>query len=71
MRGLGAILVALGAVLVLVGALAWAGALSWFGNLPGDLRWEGERSRVYVPITSMLLISVVLTLALALLRRWM
>lgn len=35
---------------------------SWFGNLPGDIRIEGENSRVYIPITSMILVSVALTL---------
>lgn len=65
------ILVAVGAVLVLAGVLAWTGALSWFGDLPGDLRWEGERTRVYVPITSMVVLSAVLTAVLYLLRRWM
>ena len=43
--------------------------LYWLGHLPGDIRVEGERTRVYVPITSMLIVSVVLTLALWLVRR--
>lgn len=62
-------LVLVGLALVIVGLLAWSGALSWFGRLPGDLRWEGEHSRVYFPLTSMLLISVVLSLVAFLLRR--
>ena len=66
---LGPLLVALGAVLIVVGLLAWAGGLSWFGRLPGDLRLEGERSRLWVPVTSMIVVSVVLTLILHLLRR--
>lgn len=66
---LGPMLVTLGLVIVLVGVLAWTGGLGWLGRLPGDIRLEGERSRVYVPITSMILISVVLTLLLNLLRR--
>jgi hypothetical protein len=37
---------------------AWSGALSWFGRLPGDLRFGGENGRVFVPITSMLLLSI-------------
>ena len=55
----GDLLIGAGIVLVLVG-LAWrAGWLSWFGNLPGDFRSEGERTTVFVPITSMLILSVV------------
>ncbi len=66
----GLIIVGLGVVLVVVGLLVAAGAFSWFGQLPGDIRIRGEKVRVYVPITSMLLVSVVLTLALNLLRRF-
>jgi hypothetical protein len=67
-RGPGLFLIASGILLVVVGLLVWSGALSWFGRLPGDLRWEGERTRVFIPITSMVLLSVALSL-LALLFR--
>jgi hypothetical protein len=53
----------------LLGFLVWSGALSWFGRLPGDIRIERENLRVYVPITSMILVSVVLTLLVNLVRR--
>ena len=66
---LGFWLVVAGAALAVVGLLVWSGALGWFGRLPGDLRIEREHTRVYVPITSMLIASVVLSLLLALLRR--
>ena len=62
-------LVILGVGLVVAGLLVWTGALSWFGRLPGDIRWEGERGRVYVPIVSMLLVSVVLSALLWLFQR--
>ena len=60
-----------GAVIAGVGVLALTGALGWFGNLPGDLRFErGNGSvRVYIPLASMLVVSVVLSLLLALMRR--
>lgn len=63
-----------GVGLIAVGALVrfFPGAFSWFGNLPGDIRIEGENSRVFIPITSMILVSVVgsaiLNLALRVLR---
>lgn len=69
-RSTGFLLIAAGAGLIILGVLAWSGALSWFGRLPGDLRIERPNLRVYVPITSMILLSVVLSLVLALLRRW-
>jgi uncharacterized membrane protein YidH (DUF202 family) len=66
----GLVLVVFGLAVVAIGLLAWTGALSWFGRLPGDIRVERENVRVYFPIVSMLLISVVLTLVLNLLRRF-
>jgi hypothetical protein len=43
--------------------------LSWFGRLPGDIRHEGDNVRVYAPIASMLVISLVLSVALAVFSR--
>jgi len=65
----GPLLVGLGVILVLVGLLVWSGALSWFGRLPGDIRIERESVRVYIPLASMLLVSVVLSVVLYLARR--
>lgn len=70
MRSLGPALVIAGAVLVVIGLLAWGGVLSWFGRLPGDIRIERPNTRVYVPITSMVLISILLSLILAVIRRF-
>ena len=69
-KTMGTWLVTAGVVLVLVGLLAWSGALQWFGRLPGDIRIEREGMRVYVPILSMLLVSIVLSLILSLVRRF-
>ncbi len=63
------VLILLGVGLIIAG-LAWRlGLLEWFGRLPGDIRIEGERGGFYFPITSMLLISVLLSLLLGLWRR--
>jgi hypothetical protein len=54
-----------GAVFVIGVVLRFApGLLAWFGHLPGDIRLEGENSRVYIPITSTIVASVVLTVLL-------
>ncbi|HEX8163915.1 MAG TPA: DUF2905 family protein [Pyrinomonadaceae bacterium] len=58
-------------ILILVGLLARAGVLSWFGRLPGDIRHEGARTRVYAPLTSMLILSLLLSLAVYLLSRFL
>jgi hypothetical protein len=68
-RDLGPLLVGLGVLLVVVGGLAWAGGLAWFGHLPGDIRIERPGVRVYVPITTMVLVSLVVTVVLWLVRR--
>ena len=60
-RGPGLLPILLGVGLVVAGLLVWSGALSWFGRLPGDIRWEGQRGRVYIPVVSMLLVSLVLS----------
>lgn len=45
------------------------GLLTWFGRLPGDIRFEMGRTRVFIPITSMIIVSVILTLMVNLLFR--
>lgn len=70
-RPTGLLLVVLGLGLALLGLLVWTGALSWFGRLPGDLRIEGERTRVFLPITSMIVVSVVATVVVNLVVRWL
>jgi NAD/NADP transhydrogenase beta subunit len=63
-RSVGAWLVGVGLLLVIIGVLAWSGALSWFGRLPGDIRISSDNMRVYIPFTSMLLVSLVLNVML-------
>ncbi|MDA7088729.1 DUF2905 domain-containing protein [Pseudomonas sp. SA3-5] len=64
-------LMMIGAALLLLGAVLhfapWL--LHWFGRLPGDIRLESPRGRVFIPLTSMLLVSIVLTLLVNLFRR--
>ena len=69
-RSVGLLVVAAGVFVVVIGLLIYSGALSWFGRLPGDIRYESGRVRVYVPLVSMLLVSVVLTVLFSVLRRF-
>lgn len=59
----------IGTLALIAGALVFLGLFDWFGRLPGDIRIEGERTRIYFPITSMILISIVLSAALLIGRR--
>jgi hypothetical protein len=67
----GIALVVTGIAVVVVGLLVWWGGLGWFGRLPGDIRIERDSVRVYVPLVSMLVVSVVLTLVINLIRRFL
>jgi len=48
-------------IAVLGGLVLLLGRVVDLGNLPGDLVYEGENTRVYIPIATMLLLSLVLT----------
>jgi hypothetical protein len=67
-RNIGPVLVMAGIVIVVAGILVWVGGLSWFGRLPGDIRIERGNVRIYIPVVSMLLISVAATILLSILR---
>ncbi|MPZ88515.1 MAG: DUF2905 family protein [Nitriliruptorales bacterium] len=66
---MGLLIIGFGVAAVIVGVLVTTGALSWFGRLPGDIRIETARSRIFIPITSVILVSVVLTLLLSMIHR--
>ncbi|MEX0784806.1 MAG: DUF2905 domain-containing protein, partial [Dehalococcoidia bacterium] len=70
-RSAGFAIVIVGFVVVAVGLLAMTGALSWVGRLPGDIRYESGNTRVYVPITTMVLLSVGLSVVLYVVRRFL
>jgi hypothetical protein len=61
---LGRIILVIGVVLVVIGGLAVLGVRLPFGRLPGDIAIEGERGAIYIPIASMIVISIVLTIVL-------
>jgi DUF2905 family protein len=56
------VLVIAGAALVLLGLVLWlVPGVGWLGRLPGDLRIERPNLRVYVPLTSSILVSLALS----------
>jgi multisubunit Na+/H+ antiporter MnhB subunit len=65
------LLIAIGAGLLVVGVALryFPGLFSWFGNLPGDIKRETENATIFIPITSMLVVSVVASLIISLLGR--
>ena len=59
-----------GIILIIIGLLLYfaPGIFNWFGKLPGDIRIEKENSKVFIPITSMILISILLTAVVNIIR---
>ena len=64
---LGKILVAVGLLIAAAGALVWLGVP--IGRLPGDFLVRRGAFTFYVPVTSAVLASIVMTIVLAWLRR--
>lgn len=64
-------LMIVGAILFVIGAMTYFAPwlLNWFGKLPGDIRYETEKGKVFIPITSMIIISIVLTVLINLFKR--
>lgn len=66
----GRALLVVGAALFLLGAvLTWGPRMTWLGRLPGDFRFGAGNWKVYIPLGTSLLLSVVLSLIFWALRR--
>lgn len=72
MSELGRVMLFVGLGIAVLGGIILVAArfFPWLGNLPGDIRIEGENGRVFIPITTMILISVIGTIVLNLLIRF-
>ncbi|MBU3911983.1 MAG: DUF2905 domain-containing protein [Candidatus Omnitrophica bacterium] len=65
MTGLGKILVLSGSVLIIFGVLFMlANKVPWIGRLPGDIYIKRENLNFYFPITTSILLSIVISLVL-------
>ena len=70
LESLGRLLVYIGVIIVVLGAfLLLLSRMPWFGRLPGDIAWQKEGWTIYFPVTTMILVSVVLTIILNLIFR--
>ena len=61
---IGRTFIIIGILLIAIGFLLLAAPklFNWFGHLPGDIRVERENMRLFIPVGSMIVISLVLTL---------
>jgi hypothetical protein len=64
-------LMIMGAVIFLAGAVLWLVSKTGlpFGRLPGDVTWTGKNVKIYAPVTTMIIVSVILTVILNILSR--
>jgi cytochrome b subunit of formate dehydrogenase len=71
MEQLGKILIISGIILIVSGLIIYfAGSkLSWLGHLPGDINISKDNVRIFIPITTMILLSVVISFILYLIRK--
>lgn len=67
----GKYIIVFGGLIVLIGLVVYlfGDKLHWIGRLPGDIRIEKENTRIYFPITTMILFSILLTVVINLIRR--
>lgn len=65
------ILIGLGILLVIISViwLLFPSAFSWIGNLPGDIKHTSGNTRVYFPVVTMIVISIVATILLNIFNR--
>ncbi|MFO7852839.1 MAG: DUF2905 domain-containing protein [Bacteroidota bacterium] len=67
---MGRLFIIIGISLIIIGVIIKyaPGLVNWFGKLPGDIRIEKENSKIFIPITSMVVISLIITVIVNLIR---
>lgn len=59
-----------GVVLLVVGLLLYfSDRVPWLGRLPGDLSLKSGKTRIYIPIATSIILSIIFTIILNLFRR--
>jgi len=66
LESLGRLIIGIGFLLIIIGLVILSDIelFSWFGNLPGDIRIERDNFNFYFPITTMVILSIILNLVL-------
>jgi O-antigen/teichoic acid export membrane protein len=69
----GKYLIVLGVMVILIGVVVYffGDKLHWIGRLPGDIRVERENFRFYFPFMTMILASLLLTLIINLIKKFL
>ena len=71
MQQIGKIIILIGLIIVIAGILVYLleDKLHWFGRLPGDIRVERGNFRFYFPITTAILLSIIISLVIYIIRK--
>jgi hypothetical protein len=69
MDGSGRFLIVGGLILVVIGSLMTFGAMHWLGRLPGDVRVERPGFKLFIPITTCILLSLLISVVLYLVSK--
>ena len=65
----GKILIFLGVIIIIIGVLIQSKGLPFLGKLPGDIIYEKGNTKIYIPITTSILISLLLYILLFIINR--
>jgi hypothetical protein len=73
LQPIGKILIIAGILIVIAGVVIYFAGdkLTWLGRLPGDIRIEKKNVKFYFPITTMILVSVVLSAIIAIIKKFL
>jgi H+/Cl- antiporter ClcA len=69
----GKYIIFIGGILIVAGIIIYffADKLHWLGRLPGDIRYENANTRIYFPIVTMILLSLLLNLIIYLIKKFL
>lgn len=72
MEHIGKILIITGIIMVLSGLILYfaGNRLNWLGHLPGDINIVKDNMRIFIPVTTMILLSAIVSLILYLIRKF-
>jgi len=71
MKGIGMLLLILGCLIASAGLIMLVSPrIPWLGSLPGDIHYRGKSTSFHLPLTTCVVVSIVLTLLLNLVLSW-
>ena len=71
MHNIGKIIIISGIIIVVIGLIIYffGNFFAWFGNLPGDIKIKKEKYSFFMPITTMIIISIIFSLIIYVIKK--